>query len=418
MSFLCCLISIATWAQPDTLTLSAAHRLLEARYPQLDNAALDQALYEVAIDRIDRSRLPDLHLRGDARVQSETTTIPAADVPLPFEIDLPLYSIKGYAEARYLIYDGGRTEARKAVKAAQLRSDLQATEVERYRLRERVDALFTNVQILRAQDGIFRLSLENLDARTALVRAGVEEGAVLPGELTQLEVRRVELIAQREDLRYRTSGLLASLSALLGIPVSTAVVLSVPASAVQETVPALNRPELRSFELQRAAVAASAAVGTAERKPTLSAFVQAGLGYPNPLNLFDNGLAPYALIGAQFNWQLTDWKRSELDAQTRLLQQRKIANAEATFRFNLNTQVDSYRQEVARIRAQLDADQRIAELQGQLLQQLAFQLDEGLVTATDYLTQLNDELRARQNLLVHEAELLKIQLDFYRERGW
>ncbi|HFB99779.1 MAG TPA: hypothetical protein ENJ53_03135 [Phaeodactylibacter sp.] len=56
-------------------------------------------------------------------------------------------------------------------------------------------------------------------------------------------------------------------------------------------------------------------------------------------------------------------------------------------------------------------------MQTKILEQLAAQLDEGVITSTDYIIQLNAELASRQNLLIHQTELAKVQLDFWNERG-
>jgi hypothetical protein len=62
-------------------------------------------------------------------------------------------------------------------------------------------------------------------------------------------------------------------------------------------------------------------------------------------------------------------------------------------------------------------DQEIAGLQATVLEQMAAQLDNGVITANDYLAQANAELRARQQLKIHQTELLQLQLTFLNDRG-
>jgi Flp pilus assembly secretin CpaC len=69
------------------------------------------------------------------------------------------------------------------------------------------------------------------------------------------------------------------------------------------------------------------------------------------------------------------------------------------------------------LQEQIKIDQQIADLQADILNQLAAQLDNGVITSTDYLTQTNAELLARQQLELHQLQLLQTQLNFLNERG-
>ena len=155
----------------------------------------------------------------------------------------------------------------------------------------------------------------------------------------------------------------------------------------------------------------------ASRKPVVSAFAQAGLGLPNPVNLFDNNLSPYAIGGVNAQWQIKDWGKSSKQKQLLELQASKLQKQEATLRFNLNAGNDAYLVDVRRLQQQVRRDEEIVALQAEILVQLAAQLDNGVITATDYLIQANAELRSRQQLKIHQTELLQLQLNFLHDRG-
>jgi outer membrane protein TolC len=313
--------------------------------------------------------------------------------------------------------DGGITDAQKKLKATQLKAEQQGVEVERYALRERINQLFIRVALLREQSKLFDISLRDLQARRERITAGVEFGTLLESELTKLEVRELELQAQQENLVYQLSGTINTLAKLTGTELSDDVDLRFPNMAPARQIPTLNRPEQQLFQLQREAILAQTELIEANRKPKLSAFAQAGVGYPNPLNILDNNIAPFGLIGAQFSWKITDWKKGKVDKELLALQALKVQNQEATFDFNLESREAIYLAEVDRLSTQIKQDEKIAQLQVKILNQLAAQLDEGVITSVDYITQVNTELRARQNLLIHQVELLKTQLEFWNERG-
>lgn len=400
------------------LSLPEAYEMLELRYPSLQNAPLLASIHEKEGDKISQARLPVIYLKADGRAQTQSTqlTVPEG-ASLPFEINQPLVSAKAYVEAQYVILDGGMGRASREVLDAQFLADLQGLEVERYSLRDRVNQLALGILLLQEQDRLFELSLADIAARKEAVAAGVAQGLLLESELVRMEVRELEIAAQRDNLRAKRKGFAQSLSYLLGREVSVGVRFDFPEMPDPIAVPALDRPEQRLFQLQKEALVANTKLFDAARRPKLSAYAQAGTGYPNPLNILDNNVAPFGLVGAQFSFQLTDWRKSRTEKESLGLRAQQIDNVRKTFEFNLQSQEANYLAEVDRLQGQIILDQRIAVLQAQVLAQLSAQLDEGVITSSDYLEQVNAELRARQNLLIHETELLQVQLDFWNQRG-
>ncbi len=245
----------------------------------------------------------------------------------------------------------------------------------------------------------------------------MEAGTVLESELTKIDIKLLELRSQQESLGYKLKGLHESLEDLLDIKLIDEVELVFPMLSSPSQIPTIQRPEQQLFGLQRQAVWANTDLIQSARKPRLTAFAQGGVGYPNPLNLFDTNVSPYGLVGFQFSWRLTDWGKSKLQKEVLSLQANRINHAEETFLFNLDTREAAYSSSVASLENQIARDREIAVLQAQVLTQMAAQLDEGVITSSDYILQVNAELRSRQNLAIHQAELTKVQLEFMTERG-
>ena len=413
------LFAIGLNGQPvKELSLQEAYLLLEERYPALKNSSLLDQIHEKELAQIEKNSLPDIFLKADGRFQSESTSLDTdSSTPLPFEIDQPLFSVKTYLEANYLIMDGGLKEAQKSLKTIQLKADQQNLEVDRFALRERVNQHAVNIQLLRSQLQLFDISLADLQARRENVSASVANGVLLESELVKLDIKQKEIEAQKSNVVFSLTGMIKSLGDLLDINLAEDVLLQFPELLDPKAVPALNRPEQQYFKLQRDAILANSQIIEAGNRPKLSAFAQAGVGYPNPVNILDNNLALYGIIGAQFSWQITDWKKEALDKELLTLQAIKLKNTEDTFEFNINSKKASYLSDIDRIREQIKADEEIAALQAALLVQLAAQVDEGVITTTDYIIQVNAELKARQQLLVHQTELLNKQLLFWNEMG-
>ncbi|MEO1415704.1 MAG: TolC family protein [Bacteroidota bacterium] len=406
-------------AQPLTeLSLLQAYELLDARYPLLQDGVLLKEIYQKEIERLAQNRLPILSIKADGRLQSQSTqlTVPEGST-LPFEINQPLVSAKTYVEAQYVILDGRMTQAQRRLKEAQLKADIHKLEVDRFALRERINTLFLNIDLMRANTRLFDLSLMDLAERKAIVQAGITHGTITESERQKLEVKELELKAERDNLIFQEKGFMETLESLTGAALAGNVDLQFPTLAPLDELPHNQRPELEMFQAQRAAILAQTSMIDARRRPQLSVYAQGGVGYPNPLNILDNQTAPYGIVGAQFSWQLTDWHKSKLDKEILTLNTERIQHAEETFQFNLNTEEARYKAEVTRLHTQISSDTQIANLQKQILEQMQAQLDEGTITSADYLIQVNAELAARQALLIHQSQLRQTQIVFWNQRG-
>jgi len=134
---------------------------------------------------------PNFFLRADGRVQSQSVFLAGDNPMIPLEIDQSIWSLKTYAEAQYLILDGGLNEAQRKIKAVKLKADLQNIEVNQFALRERINQLFFGITLLREQSKLFDISLKDLEARKAQAAAGLEMGVLLESELTKIKVKEL-----------------------------------------------------------------------------------------------------------------------------------------------------------------------------------------------------------------------------------
>ncbi len=418
LTILCAAIALsAALAQERAvLTLREAYTLAEENYPLLKNLPLTEAAYQAEISKLKAARKPGVQLKADASFQSERPQLKGND-PLPIRIDLPLYSLSSYLEASYALYDGGLNRAQRGQQEAQWRVAQQSLETEQYTLRERINQLFVSYKLNQQQIKMLETTLSDLQARRQALEAGLQYGTVLPSQVNQLRVSELETKARRSDLQYANQGLLAILSGLTGVALDTTTHLVLPALPDPAWVPDLSRPEQVLFQRKKQALLSGEAIISASLRPKVGLFARGGVGYPNPLNFFDNQAAPYGIVGLNFQWNLIHWKKQQYEREALSLQAQQIAHQEETFVFNTNIQTGEYLAQVARLRNQVENDRQIAALQAEVLRQLAAQLEGGVITSTDYLTQSQSELRARQQLELHKMQLVQAQLEFLTDRG-
>ncbi len=400
----------------DTLSLFQAYELAKQNYPLLKNKTLLHEATTLRLENLNKSRLPTIEWKADATLQSETVEFPG-DSPLPFKLDLPLFNAKTYLEGQYLIFDGGINSAQKELESLQLEASQQSIEVDMNSLKGQINQFFIGVLLSKEQISLLEVTLKDLEIRKETLESGVRHGVVLESEVDKVSVKQLEITAEIEKIESDVKALIAVLERYVGVKLSKDLKLFLPATDDFQLGLQLNRPEQELFRLQKQALLANENLIQGVKRPKVSAFVRAGVGYANPLNLFDTSLSPYALGGLAFSWNLFDWGKSERDRQLLTVQSMVIDNQLETFEHNINLTEGKFREDIAKLEKQLLRDNEIAVLQNKILKQLAVQLEHGVITVSDYLIQANAELRARQQLQLHKTQLTQIKIDYLTQRG-
>ena len=229
--------------------------------------------------------------------------------------------------AQYLILDGGLSDARMKLQSASLLSNKAEAEIAIETLKKQVNEVFLGIQLLQTRLDVLQNSKTAIEAQQSRLSSAVENGIMLPGALKELEVETLKLSTAIAQTQSDISALMKSLGALIGQPIPSTTVLQLPEQlAAYADTTNIQRTELAFFEAQKAQILAGSELVEAQTKPKLGAFLQAGLGVPNPLNFFDNSISPFAIGGLRLSWDIIDWQQSERNLQKLQLQAQLVDN--------------------------------------------------------------------------------------------
>jgi len=398
------------------VTLENCQQWTREHYPLLRQQALHDASLQLRLEQLDKQRLPQFAALAKANLQSEAIKVPFS-APGQEPIELPLYGLQAYGEATYTIYDGGVIKATKALENQQYQVSRQALEVDLYQLRQQVNQLYLGILQMRAQDSLLQYARHTLESRLDAVEAGVRHGIALPTEADRIRVELLRIDANREEAKGREKSLLATLNAYTGKELDENTTLQPLQIRLTSFQTPTQRPELQLFDLQKQQLLAQSPLIHAKTKPKVNAFIQAGLGYPNPLNFFDTEVSPYGIAGLQLRWNFWDWGQSKKELEVLSVKSQLIDNQKQTFEFNVRLQDGRFSEEAAKLANLIANDRKIADLQHNILQQVQAQLEHGTATAADYIAQLNAELQARLSLRLHELQLQQLYVDYLNLSG-
>lgn len=399
------------------LSLQEAYRMARNHFPLTARVPLLEEATDLRLQQLDAARMPEITLQANGRFQTENISLPF-DIPGQAPIKLPLVSAQTTVEAQYTLFDGGLTEAQREVARASLQADRQAVTTDLYPLQAQVNRAFFSILLLRSRREVLQSSLTAVRSRIQQMEAAVAHGVALPGHVDRLQVEALRLEAQIDQAEGDIRGAVGGLSALLGQTVPEDVELSVPDLQDFQLQPGLiRRPELQSFELQKNRILANEQVVAATRRPRIGAYAQAGLGYPNPLNFFDEQLSPFAVVGVRFSWKIVDWNKTKLDRQSLLVQSRLVDNQRNVFQETVEREEARYLENLNTLERQIEHDEAIVTLQEKILRQVAAELDQGTITPSEYLDQVEATAQARLQREAHRLSRQQLQIDYLTHRG-
>ena len=381
------------------LTLHECYERAERNYPMLKQRRLIELSAEHSVSNAAKGALPRIALGGQATYQSDVTRIP---LEMPGIEPLSKDQYKVFADVSQTLY-GGVTHEQKQVAKLNAEVDRKKLEVDLYGLRSRINDLFFGILLLRAQQHLAELKKADVQSALKKVQAAVDNGsaigsaaAALKAELLRMEQRLVEVASSDESYREM-------LGLFIGEPLPPDIPLEKP--VFHEMPSTIDRPELRFFESQNQLLEASKNILHARKAPRLELFVQGGYGRP-ALNMLENEFHFYYVGGLRFTWPLAAYYTLKREDQLLSIQQQSLDVQQETFLFNTGLQVRQHQSEIVKLQKLADVDRDIIRLRVQVRHAAEVQLEEGVITSADFIRELNAEDEAKQNLALHEIELL------------
>lgn len=398
--------------------LSAQDPDLYTCYRQADRLSplKQQELYLSSINTLSQQveankHLPDLSLRAMATYQSDVFSIPfsmpGADIPV-----IPKDQYQLSLSITQNLYDGGVVKASKDLKQAESEVRQQQLSVLLYGIRSVINELFFGILSLQASELVILQLLDELTNRERSIRSGVENGTLLPGALKSIKKEQLFSEQQLQEVRIRKNALSRVLGEWTGMKITG---LTLPDPELQ--VKPIPRPELALFERQEHQIMVNKKLITSTNKPRLMAFANAGYGSPNSLNFFETDWNSWYLIGGRLEWKFWDWNSVRKQQQIFSIHQDILHSEQEQFERQVSDQLIRQQAEIELMKQSIQTDRQLVRLQEEITETAARQLDLGTISATEYLTELNQLAQARLQMEQHQIALAKAQITYLTLSG-
>jgi outer membrane protein TolC len=384
------------------------------QHPLLKQKELYQKMGELKLENIESVYLPQIQFNAQATYQSDVTGI---DISMP-GVSIPQVSkdqYKMYLDVRQNIWDGGLAKANEILEKAQAEANQQGVEAELYKVREQVNSLFFSSFLVQENLNLLDKKQETLEAQKQKMASGVKHGTVLSSDLDLILAELVKIKQQQIELQSTRETVLSALSILTGKQPGDFETLAIETNDIAFDND-IQRPELQLFKKQTGLLAASSELLQKKRNPKLFGFGQAGYGRPG-LNMLNNEFDTYYMVGAGLNWTVFDWKNTKREQEIVQLQQEMVQTQQHQFEQNIQIAMDQEYRKTNQLQEILESDRELIGLQERITKSSASKLENGTITTSDYLKDLNAEMAARITFETHKVQMEAAKINYQNIRG-
>jgi outer membrane protein TolC len=403
--WICLFFSMQVMAQ-QPLSLQRCYELATQNYPLIKQRELINRSGAYSVENAGKGNLPQLSFSGQATYQSEVVRIPLPNIPA-----LSKDQYKVQAELSQNIYDGGNIKYQKELERATTATQQQQLEVNLYAVKDRVNQLFFG--ILLADEQLKQNALRKTDIESGIhkMQGAVDNGTALRSSLDELKAELINTDQLQTQLTATKKGYVQMLALFINQPVTT---LEKP-----ERIPiatAIKRPELHLYDEQQQSLTIREKQLRVNYLPKISAFAQGGYGRPT-LNIISNNFGFYGLGGLRFSWGLNSLYTLKNNRQLLHINQQDLDVQKETFLFNTRLTLTQQQINAQQYDDLISQDEEIIRLRTSVKNAAVAQLENGVITSHDYISQVNAENLARQNLVLHEIQLLQVQYNSKNTSG-
>lgn len=405
------------------LTIDSCYVWARQNFPLLKQRNVIEQTKKFTVENAWRDYIPEINASGQATYQSETVNFSdvfnTSALPPAFQglIKFPTYSKDQYritGEVYQNIFDAEQSTFKKQTTKAQADINQQNLEVNLYTLRDRVNQVYFGVLLIDEQ--LKQNMLQQKDVQNGIdkTQALVDNGMAYRSNVDELKAQLLEVQQTRVEMVNSRKAYLAMLGILINQNLDDGTVLLSP--PVPTLSADIKRPELMLYDLQKKNYDIQSKQLNSGLEPQINAYFDGSYGRPT-LNNVSNDFGAYWITGIRFSWSLTALYTRKNSQRIFALNQTDLDIQKEAFLFNTRIALAQQDQEIKKYAELLEKDKDIVDLRTSVKNASSAQLQNGVITSHDYLTEVDAEALARQNMILHEVQLLQAEYNHQNTSG-
>ena len=400
----------------NVITLEQCYELAQANYPLIKQRELIDKTNQYNIDNITKGVYPQFNASGAATYQSDVTKI---NIAIPgVNINIPTVSkdqYKLYGEVSQTLTDFGINKQRRQISNADAAVQQENLNAQLYALKDRVNQIFFGIILIDGQLEQNELSKQDIQTGINNVEARINNGTDFKSSLNKLKAQLLQTSQRDMDLKASRKAYIDMLTIFINRVIDDSTILEKP--VIPMLSDSINRPELNVYSLQAKEYLQQEKLTKINLYPKLDAFFQGGLGKPSPVNFLSTNLTGYYITGLRLSWNIGSLYTYKKDLMINKNNRDVIESNRNTFLFNTQLTLKQQNADIKRYEQLIQSDADIINLRESVKQSSQAQLQNGVISANDFLADVNAEAQARQDKVLHEVQLLMSQYNHKTTAG-
>ncbi|MCK9219526.1 MAG: TolC family protein [Bacteroidales bacterium] len=403
----------------DTITLDFCYQQIQKTYPLIRQTDLLEKTNNLRTKNLNKNYLPQFNVNGSATWQNEVTEV-AIQLPanLP-ELQGPVIPKDQYKltlDISEPIYDGNVTNYQKKLEKFNLHVDQRNVDANLYLLKDQINQFYFNILLTQENIRLLQETKKQLTQKVNEVESAVKNGATLKMNADLIKAEIIKLEQNIYELSMDRIANIRMLSELISMPMNEQSAFQTPAITVSGLNYENKRIEYEIYGIQRDRISLMKNMVTSKWNPKLWAFGQFGFGRPG-YNFLSSDIAPMAMVGAKLTWNPWNWNANRNEKKIFDIQRDIIKNQQEIFDKNLRVSTQKNISDITKLSDLLLKDQELVDLRTGITKTTSSQLTNGVITSSDYILRVNEEIQARMGLEIHKIQLVKAKICYLYNIG-
>ena len=405
-----------SWTYSQTLELDYCQERARSISPIKKQELLYEAEATMNIKNLNSYNLPQSRLNGEYNYLSDVLNI-GIDIPGLDIAEIPQNQYTLSLDVSQKIYDGGYIKNAKKMQKAQMAANIKSMEVDLFEIKGMINTLYFNALVYQENEKLLKTVADELNEQLKKIISAVENGAMLKSNANIINQQILRIQQQILEVQLGRKAVIDMLSDWIGETIPPNAEFTLPLIAEQDLTQDINRPEQQYFDLMEDNLESQKKVLNAQILPNLSGIAQLGIGSPNPLNYFEVDATEYYVVGARLKWNFWDWKQTSRKKKVLEINKDILSSKKEDFEKKIKIAAIRDQSSIETYRQLIEKDQKILELQEDIVQKSYSQFQNGVITSTDYIIEINKRTEAQLNLQIHGIQKIQSEINYLTTKG-
>ena len=413
-------------AKSQVLNLEQCLKMADTANVIIRNARVDVAMSASQIDAYKSALLPKIFYAGDYRYNA---VIPGQLIPgqiaggapgtyVAVQFGVPV-NLSNTVQLNQVLYNPQLNAALKTLKINQEVSEIQAGLTEQ-NVKYQLIQTYYNLQAIHKQLAFVQENSTNMDKMIANMKAMVEQKMVIATELDKLNITRLTLKNQEQNLISTKEKTENYLKLMIGKSINDKVEFQQEGAVQRSILNEIKSVNAREIQL----LLAQQRLNLIERKGTKMAYLPVLSMYGTylysynyrPENKFGKGIDG-ALVGLKLDWTLFDGFEKHHKLKVNMYQRAKMEDQLDYSKKQLDVNIINAQKQVEIQTQSLQISQDQLVLAEKIQKQAKFSFEQGVISSNDLLKSENDLYQAQTNVVVAFVQLRQAELEVLKLTG-